>query len=242
MLFVHGFPLDRTMWRPLASKLTGRLRLAPDLRVVEHQSVDSRASSMSELADDLAAVLDTLEIEKAVLCGHSMGGYVAFEMLRRHPQRLNGLILCNTRAEADSADGREARDEMAALVRHFGTSSVVERMLPKLLAPSSIEALPQVVEHVEAMISRNHAEGIIDALGAMKHRADSKDLLSTIRVRTLVLAGAHDQVIPVERSRAMAAAIPGAQFTVIPEAGHLAPLEEPVATSRVLGEFLEALD
>lgn len=229
------------MWRPLGSTLSGRLRVAPDLRVVGHELEHSALSGMGELADDLAAVLDVLEIEKAVLCGHSMGGYVALEMLRRHPERLSGLILCHTRAEADTADGRKARDEMADLVRRAGTSAVVERMLPKLFAPSSLEALPHVVEHVEAMISRNHAEGIIDALVAMKHRADSSDLLSTINVPTLVVAGAHDQLIPVGQSRAMAAAIPTAQFAVIPETGHLAPLEDPQATGRVLGEFLEAL-
>jgi pimeloyl-ACP methyl ester carboxylesterase len=114
-------------------------------------------------------------------------------------------------------------------------------MLPKLLAPSSLETLPQVVEHVEAMIGRNHTDGIIAALSAMKHRADSTGLLPTIGKQTLVVAGAQDQLIPVAQSRTMAAAIPGAQFTVIPEAGHLAPLEQPVATSLVIGGFLESL-
>ncbi len=241
LLLVHGFPLDRTMWRPLSSVLIGRLRIAPDLRVVSDRLDDSGAAGMGVLADDLAALLDALEVERAVVCGHSMGGYVAFEMLRRHSDRLSGLILCHTRAAADSAEAREARDELAGLVRDLGTPSVVERMLPKLLAPSSLETLPQVVEHVEAMIGRNHTDGIIAALSAMKHRADSTGLLPTIGKQTLVVAGAQDQLIPVAQSRTMAAAIPGAQFTVIPEAGHLAPLEQPVATSLVIGGFLESL-
>jgi pimeloyl-ACP methyl ester carboxylesterase len=232
--------------RGVETVLIGRLRIAPDLRVVSDRLDDSGAAGMGVLADDLAALLDALEVEaleveRAVVCGHSMGGYVAFEMLRRHSDRLSGLILCHTRAAADSAEAREARDELAGLVRDLGTPSVVERMLPKLLAPSSLETLPQVVEHVEAMIGRNHTDGIIAALSAMKHRADSTGLLPTIGKQTLVVAGAQDQLIPVAQSRTMAAAIPGAQFTVIPEAGHLAPLEQPVATSLVIGGFLESL-
>lgn len=241
VLFVHGFPLDRTMWLPLVSTLSGHMRIAPDLRTVTQPLGEGVRRGMRTLADDLVAVLDGLAVERATVCGLSMGGYVAFEMVRRHADRMKALILCCTRAEADSARGREARDELIELVRTAGTVALVERMLPTLVAPAARETMPQVIEHVEAMIMRNRAAGIVDALTAMKHRVDSTRLLSSIDIPTLVIAGVDDQLIPIESMKAMAAAIPEAQLTLIPDAGHLAPLEQPVVTSRVVSKFLESV-
>lgn len=241
VLFVHGFPLDRTMWLPLASTLHGRFRIAPDLRTVTEPLGLRVRHGMQELADDLVAVLDALTVDRATVCALSMGGYVALEMVRRHADRLSALILCCTRAEADTPQGRETRDELIRLVRSSGTAAIVDRMIPKLLASTSRQTMPHVVDHVEAMITRNHAAGIIDALEAMKHRVDATALLPEIRVPALVIAGVDDQLIPVERTRAMAAAIPGARLALIPDAGHLAPLEQPIATSRVVSEFLESV-
>jgi pimeloyl-ACP methyl ester carboxylesterase len=218
------------------------MRIAPDLRVVGHSLGEAAQGGMKEFAHDLAALLDSLNIDQVVLCGLSMGGYIAFEMVRRYRQRLRGLILCNTRAETDSPDGRLARDHLIALVRESGREALAEHMLPKLLAPGSLETLPAVVEHVQAMMLRNHETGIIDALIAMKHRADASPLLGDIDVPTLVVAGEADQLIPMERARAMSAAIPDARFTLIPASGHLAPLEQPITTSRVLSGFLEGLE
>lgn len=242
ILFLHGFPLDRSMWRPLASTLAGWQRVAPDLRTVSADLGDRAASGMAELANDAAALLDILAIERAVVCGLSMGGYVAFELLRRHRDRIQALILSNTRAEPDTAEAARGRDDLAALVREQGPEVLVDRLIPRLLSPTSRETLPPVVEHVSSMIRSNTVEGVIAALTAMKHRSDSTPLLSGITVPTLVVAGEQDPIVPPEAARAMAALIPGAQFTLIPGVGHLAPLEEPVATSRVFGEFLSALE
>ncbi len=241
VVFLHGFPLDRTMWRHLMAPLTGWRRIAPDLRGMGLSDAPDAGYSMVEYAQDLAELLHKLEVEEAVICGLSMGGYIALEFVRNHPDLVRGLILANTRAEADSPEGKATRDEMIGLVEREGSGALAEPMLPKLLAPSSLSAMPQVVEHVRTMITGNPPAGIVGALTAMKERRDSTAFLEEISVPTLVVAGKEDHMISEEQSRSMADRIPGAQYTVIPEAGHLTPMEQPIATSRVIAEFLELL-
>ncbi len=240
ILFIHGFPLDRTVWRPVMAKLTGWKRIAPDLRGMGLSDLSDRYS-MADYADDLAALLDALNAAPAVVCGLSMGGYITFEMLRRHREMVRALILCNTRAEADSDEGRRRRDEMIELLERDGPAALAEIIIPRLLAPSSLAAMPQVVEHLRTMITSSPAAGLAGALRAMRNRPDSTPLLAEIGVPTLVIAGREDQLISPAASKTMAEAIPGAQFTLIPHGGHLTPLEQPVATSRVIAEFLEAV-
>jgi pimeloyl-ACP methyl ester carboxylesterase len=171
----------------------------------------------------------------------SMGGYVAFEFLRRHAERLRALVLVNTRAGPDDTDQRARRDVTIARIRRDGPAFLVDDMVPRLLAPASLQTQPDVVRQVRAMVAGNPAAGLIAALAAMRDRPDARPLLPEIRVPTLVIAGSDDQLIPLAEARAMAEAIPGAQLAVIPDAGHLAPLEQSVNTSRVIREFLEAL-
>jgi pimeloyl-ACP methyl ester carboxylesterase len=154
---------------------------------------------------------------------------------------VQGLVLVNTRASADDADGRARRDAMIARVRRDGTGFLADDMVPKLLAATSIETMPDVVRQVSAMATGSPPGGIVGALAAMRDRPDSRDLLPRIALPTLVIAGSNDQMIPTAEGRAMATAIPHAHFAVIPSAGHLAPLEQPVNTSRVIREFLESL-
>ncbi len=241
VLFVHGFPLDRTMWRHMAAPLTGRQRIAPDLRGLGMSDAPEGGYFIEEYADDMAALLEQLGIERAVVCGLSMGGYVALEMVRRHRHRLQGLILMSTRATADGPEAKAGRDEMIQLVQRQGPATLVDRMLPKLLSPETLGTMPDVVERVRTMIAGSPAAGIIGALTAMKERGDSTDLLRGIDFPTLVVAGREDQLIPLESSRSMAEQIPDSHFTVIAGAGHLAPMEQPIATSRVVGEFLESV-
>ena len=147
----------------------------------------------------------------------------------------------STRATADGADAKAGRDEMIQLVQRQGSAALVEPMLPKLLGPETLWTMPDVVERVRTMISGSHPAGVIGALAAMRERSDSTGLLSSIDIPTLVVAGREDQLISMDSSRAMADEIPDAHFTVIAGAGHLAPMEQPIATSRVVGEFLESL-
>lgn len=241
VLFVHGFPLDRTMWRPVASALTGWHRILPDLRGLGLSEAPEDGYAMAEYADDLAALLDLLHVPDAVVCGLSMGGYVAFELLRRHPQRVRALVLANTRAAADDATGRAKRDATIARIRRDGPGFLADEMLPKLVGPDTARTQPDVVRQVRTMVTGQSTSGLIGALAAMRDRPDSRPMLGDITIPTLVVHGSDDQLIPLAEARAMADAIPGAHFAVIPAAGHLAPMEQAVNTGRVIREFLESL-
>ncbi len=240
LLLIHGFPLDRTIWKHQVATLAGWRRIAPDLRGMGSSDAPASGYSMAAYADDLARLLDRLRVQRAVVAGLSMGGYVAFEMLRRHRGRITGLILCDTRAAADSDDGKRGRDELIALADAGGAAVIADRMLPKLLGRSTHQTQPHVVAQVREMIGRAPVAGLKGALAAMKERADATDMLSGIDVPTLVVAGQEDELIPVSVARELTSAIPSAALTVIPGAGHVPSIESPTAVSRVFSEFLEA--
>ena len=241
LLLLHGFPLNRTIWRHQVATLSGWRRIAPDLRGFGESDAPEAACSMAAYADDCAGLLDRLRLGKVVVAGLSMGGYIAFEMLRRHKDRIAGLILCDTRAEADGADGAKGRDATAEVARTMGAAAVAERMIPVLLGRTTQQTQPQLVQEVREMIAKTPVTGIVGALEAMKTRADSTDLLAGITVPTLVVVGQEDALVAPAQAKLMAAAIPSAAVTTIAGAGHVPPLEAPTAVSRVFAEFLEAV-
>jgi YbgC/YbaW family acyl-CoA thioester hydrolase len=242
ILFVHGYPLDHTIWEPQLQALDGWRRIAPDLRGMGLSDAPDLGYSMATYADDLAALLDTLGVERAVLCGLSMGGYVVFEFLRRWRGRAAGLVLVDTRAEPDGMEAKRGRDVAATQAREKGAAAIAEAMLPKMFAPSAAVKKPELVERVRALMAATPVAGIVGALGAIRDRPDSTPLLATLSdLPTLVLAGTDDQITPPPSAAAMAAAIPGARCMTIPGAGHLATVEEPAATTEAIREFLEGI-
>jgi YbgC/YbaW family acyl-CoA thioester hydrolase len=241
LVMIHGFPLDRTLWRHQLAALTRFKRIAPDLRGCGASSVPADGYSMGRYAQDVMAVLDHLAITSAAFCGLSMGGYIVLEILRQFPDRVRALVLLDTRAEADTPDGRRARDELIGVANRDGAAGVAERMLPGLLSPATRATQPEVEGQVRDMILRAPVPGIVGALQAMKDRRDSRALLPDVRVPALVMVGADDGLTPPAQARAMADAIPGAQYSEIAAAGHLTPLEQPLVTSRMIADFLSAL-
>jgi 3-oxoadipate enol-lactonase len=241
LLLVHGFPLDRTLWAHQVATLAGWRRIAPDLRGAGASDAPDAGYSMEVYADDLARLLDRLRVERAVVAGLSMGGYVAFEFWRRHRARVMGLVLADTRADADTPQARRGRDELMEVARTHGAAAVADRMVPKLLGRSTRRAQPHLVEEVHAMVARAPVPGLVGALGAMRDRPDSTPQLAAIDVPTLVIVGEEDELTPPALARTLAAGIPGGAVTTIAGAGHLAPLEAPTAVSRVIAEFLEAI-
>jgi 3-oxoadipate enol-lactonase len=242
ILFVHGYPLDRTIWREQIDALDGYRRIAPDLRGMGQSDAPDLGYGMALYAADLAALLDALGVDDVVLCGHSMGGYIAFEFLRQWRSRVRGLVLIDTRAEADAPEVRRSRDAAAATARERGAAEVGDGMLPKMLAPSTLTGRPEVVERVQALMAGTPVAGMVGALGAMRDRAGSESLLPTLAgIPTLVMVGAADILTPPEQARTMAEAIPGARLAIIPGAGHLPPVEQPAAVTQSLREFLRTL-
>ena len=239
VLFIHGYPLDHTIWEPQLEALNGWRRIAPDLRGMGQSDAPDLGYSMATYAADLAALLDALDVERTVLCGLSMGGYVVFEFLRRWRERVAGLALISTRASADSADGRRARDAAAGQARDAGAREIADSMLPTMLAAGAPGPL---VEQVRAMMAATPVAGIIGALGAMRDRPDSTPLLPTLAgIPTLVIAGADDHLIPVTQTSAIADAIPGARLVVVPGAAHLPTLEAPSIVTDALRTLLAGL-
>lgn len=242
ILFIHGYPLDRTIWQHQVGALTGWKRIAPDLRGLGLSDAPDLGYSIATYADDLAALLDTLAIDRAVICGHSLGGYIAFELARRYRERVRALVLLGTRAEGDSAEARKGRDVSMALAKEQGAVAVAGQMLPKLFAPGALQSLPEVAARIRTTIENTPLSGILGALGAMRDRVDSTPLLPTLsETPTLVVVGDQDQMTPPPLSRMIAEGIPGAVLSVIANAGHLPAVEQPIATTRVLAEFLESL-
>ena len=239
LLLVHGFPLDRSLWAHQVATLAGWRRIAPDLRGLGATVAPDDDYSIAAYADDLIGLLDRLRVSRAVVAGLSMGGYVAFELVRRYRDRVAGLILCDTRADADGPESRASRDALIAVAKEQGVGVVAERLLPRVLGRTTQLTQPHLVEQVREMMTRAPVAGVVGALRAMKERPDSTPLLPSIGVPTLVVVGQEDEMTPPALAKAMTNAIPSAAMTVIHGAGHLSPLEAPTAVSRVLAEFLE---
>ena len=242
ILFIHGYPLDRSIWRDQVRGLDGFRRIAPDLRGMGQSDAPDLGYSMAVYAADLVALLDALGVDEVILCGLSMGGYVAFEFLKQWRSRVRGLVLMDTRADADKADVRRSRDAAAAMARDRGASAIADAMLPKVLASVTPGHRPEVAEGLRALMSSIPVAGIVGALAAMRDREESESLLPTLAdIPTLVVVGEADGLTPPDQARAMAKAIPGARLALIPGAGHLPPVEQPELTTERLREFLQSL-
>lgn len=242
LLFIHGYPMDHTIWRDQIDGLDGYRRIAPDLRGMGQSDAPDLGYSMGIYAADLAALLDVLGVDEVVLCGLSMGGYVIFEFLRRWRDRVRAVILADTRAEADGTEARRTRDVAAATARESGAGAIADTMLPKMLAPGTVEASPELAERIRGMMAATQVAGIVGALAAMRDRRDSTGLLPTLAgLPALVIVGEEDVITPLDGARRLTASIPGARLVVVPGAGHLAPVERPSETTAAIRDFLRLL-
>jgi 3-oxoadipate enol-lactonase len=238
LLLVHGFPLDSRLWDAQVAGLSTSVRvIAPDLRGSGRSDVPPGPYSVDQYAGDLLGLLDGLGIGRAIVAGLSMGGYIAFALWRRHPERVQALVLADTRAEPDSPQGRANRDASAVRVREIGPAAFAEEMLPRIMAPANVED-PHVRGRALRMMAKQPVDGIVGALGALRDRPDSSTLLPNITVPALVVVGREDSLTPPADARAMTNAIPGARMVEVPHAGHLSPIENPRAVNAALREFL----
>jgi pimeloyl-ACP methyl ester carboxylesterase len=246
LLLVHGFPLDHSMWNVQVESLGERCRvIAPDLRGFGQSGVSEGKVTMAQFADDLAALLDALAIdEPVVFCGLSMGGYVAWEFLRRHRARVKALILCDTRAAADSPEAAAGRLKTADEVSTEGpaaVASLADGMLPRLLAEQTLRDRPELVESLGRVMRSTDPRAVAAALRGMAERRDATAMLSEIDCPTLVIVGRHDAISGVAEMALIAESIRGARLVEISAAGHMSPLENPAEVNAAIGEFLAAM-
>jgi pimeloyl-ACP methyl ester carboxylesterase len=238
LVLLHAFPLFSDMWRPqLEQPPEGWRLLAPDLRGFG-PGAQGAAATIDDLAGDVDLWLDAMRIDTAAIGGLSMGGYVTLALFRRAPSRFTAMILANTKAAADTPEGRAARDQLSALVRAKGPSAVADQMIPKQLGETSRTTRPHLAPLVRTLIETNSADGIDGASQAMKGRPDSMDLLPRIACPALVIASDEDTLIPVSEGEAMHRLLQKSRFTTLPRAGHLSSLESPAEFSAALAAFL----
>jgi len=241
VVFLHAFPLNRTMWDPQVTALVGECRCIPiDLRGFGDSGV-SPPYSMDQYADDVAAVLDTLQIERAVIVGLSLGGYVAFALWRRHRPRVRALVLADTRADPDAPDSVARRRELIALANTQGSTAVANVQINGLVGKTTRDKRPDIYDSVHRLIAQAPVDGIVGGLEAMIARPDSTSTLSTIDVPTLIIAGSEDAVTPPRDARTLHTAIPGSRIEILQQAGHLSNVERPAAFNTVVTEFLASL-
>jgi len=242
VLLLHAFPLGLFMWDVQAEAWSQRHRVVRfDARGFGGTPSEAEPLTMDHIADDGAALLGLLGVETAVVVGCSMGGYAAFSFVRRHADRLAGLVLQDTRAAADTPEGRSGRGVLASRVLTEGASVAVEAFLPKLVGETTKRQNPALVAHLRERILATSTRGIAHALRGLGDRPDSRETLGQIRVPTLVVVGEEDVLTPPAEAEAMAGAIPGGRLVVIPKAGHLCNLENPSVYDEAVRPFLDTL-
>lgn len=240
VVLIHAFPLNSTMWQGQIDALSSNHRFVTvDLQGFGSADAPEDASgySMGEFADQIKAVIDEIGADKVVLVGLSMGGYIAFEFWRRYRDRVAGLVLADTRAEADPPEGKEKRTAQQQQVREQGTSGLIDALTGALLGESTRTNKPEVVEAAKKAMANPDA-GFIGALEAMKNRPDSTGDLAGIDVPTLVIVGENDGVTPPDAARKIHEHVGGSQLVVISGAGHLSNLEAPDEFNQALDGFL----
>ncbi|HEX7733841.1 MAG TPA: alpha/beta fold hydrolase [Ktedonobacteraceae bacterium] len=249
VIFLHAFPLNRHMWDGEIQALLADQRyrlIALDWRGFGESELSSSStkpviSTMDMFASDVAGLMDVLGIEQAVLCGLSMGGYAAFAFARSYPQRLRALILADTRPGADTPEAVGNREVVAQLAETQGSGAIADLQLPRLVSDYTRRHHPEVETRIRQLIDAATPHGIAAASRGMAVRLDASDLLPTIACPTLVVVGADDVLTPAPGARDYAAQIPGAQLAIIPHAGHLSNLEQPLNFIQTIRAFLQTL-
>ncbi len=239
LIFLHAFPLNRSMWAE-QEKFFSRFRevITFDWPGFGETPPAPPGKGMSSFVDSLRSEIEQRRVERAHICGLSMGGYAALAFYRASPEIVSSLILCDTRATADTPDVRQTRYATAEVVVREGLTSLIESMPARLLGETTLRERPAIIERVQQMIGTARPAGVADALIAMAERGDSTDLLPQISVKTLIIVGREDKLSPPEEMRPMANAIRNSSFAVIDEAGHLPNIEQPYRFNQILRDFL----
>jgi 3-oxoadipate enol-lactonase len=242
VVLLHGYPFNRTLWTEQVDALSNGYRvITPDLRGLGESDATSGAATMNRMAQDVAALLDHLDISRAVIGGLSMGGYVALAFYKQFPSRVRALVLADTRAQADTEEGKQTRHQQAEKALAQGMAGIADSMLPKLLTPETVSKRPELVKRVRDMMLKTKPEGAAGALMGMAERDDQTPLLSQINCASLILVGREDPITPVQDSEKMNREIAGSRLVVIENAAHVSNLERTEQFNEELVRFLNLL-
>ncbi len=241
VILLHGFPLSSAIWTPVRTAVEQAARLiTPDLRGFGSSGKPATGYGIEDLAGDVVRLADAVEVDRFVLGGHSMGGYVALRVAAAWPERVAGLILMDTRAEADAPQGRDRRDAGIARIAAGEVSAFLDEFVAGLVGPTSRARAPRVLAELRAIAAEAAAEALSGCLAGMRDRPDSSALLPTLDMPALVIVGQDDLLTPPASSRAMAAALPRAALVEIPSAGHTPSMERPIPTAEAILGYLRA--
>jgi pimeloyl-ACP methyl ester carboxylesterase len=243
VLLLHGYPFNRSLWREQAEFLSERYRvITPDLRGLgETGRADEAAATMDEMARDVAALLEHLDVRRAVVGGLSMGGYVALAFYRRFPLRARALVLSDTRPQSDTDEARRNRAEQAQTILNDGMEAIADGFLTKVLTPATLAGRPAVVARVRRMITSTDPHGAAAALHGMAARTDHTDFLPLILAPALIVVGSEDKLTPPEDAELMHREIRGSRLEIIEGAAHVSNIEQPAQFNRALADFLHTL-
>ena len=243
IVLIHGFPFSHEMWNPQIEFLKSHFRvIAYDIRGHGKSDVGDGQYSLELFVDDLIALLDHLQLEKVVLCGLSMGGYIALRAIERNPERFRALILCDTTSDADSNEAKLRRAASIKTVKRAGVVPYAQEFLKAVLTPQDVQNKLDLVRAVLSMIESNSSVGICGTLLALAGRTETTPSLPKIQVPTLILVGKQDKITPPELSEKMHALIPNSKLQILPNAAHLSNLEEPEEFNSNLLSFLRELN
>lgn len=244
IVLIHGYPFNRTLWNEQVAALSTSYRVVvPDLRGFGESESSPGPATMNRLAQDVAQLMDHLEISRAVIGGLSMGGYVALAFYKQFPSRVRALVLADTRAQADTEEAKQTRAQQAEKALSEGMAGIADAMLPKLLTPETVSKRPEIVKRVRDMMLKTKPDGAAGALLGMAERDDQTELLSRITTKTLILVGAEDAITPPADSEKMHDAIAGSRLVVLENAGHVSNLERTREFNEALMDFLrDSLD
>jgi 3-oxoadipate enol-lactonase len=239
LVLVHGYPFDHSLWdKTLGAFPAGIEIIAPDLPGFGGPSITGRAPSLEFMADHIAALLEQRQIERAVIAGMSMGGYVTLAFAEIYGSKVAGLGLISSQAAADTDEARAGRRSMIEKIRREGPSAAAAAAIPKLFAPAN-SSRAEFTQFPISAAQRAGTEGLAWALEAMARRPDRTALLESLRIPALVLHGSEDQFIPAQCARALAERLPNARYVEIPGAGHATPLEAPQAVAQAVIDLVD---
>lgn len=243
VVLIHGYPFNRSLWDEQVSALTNSYRIiVPDLRGFGDSDASDGSATMNQMAQDIAGLLDHLEISQAAIGGLSMGGYVVLAFYKQFPSRARALILADTRAQADTEEAKQTRAQQAEKALTEGMGGIADAMLPKLLTPETVSKRPEVVKRIRDMMLKTKPEGAAAALRGMAEREDQTQLLPQITISTLIIVGSEDPITPVADSEKMHHAIAGSRLVVLDKAGHVSNIEQSEQFNKELERFLRESD